>query len=337
MCEMQFYLKYVLCLEDKSGKKAELGNVFHKVMECLAKGKLKYQETGLVGGYDIGDEYIGEFIPEDIFDNRILSKLCKLSHQYYSSISEHVWTDKDLILVIGWVKQAVEYSHGSMDPRNSEVLFVEKYFDFEIDRPWAKYSFKIGDKLVEGNLALRGAVDLIMKIDDDTIEVLDYKTGKRLDWATGQEKTHEKLKKDPQLLLYFWALRQVLPNIKHFIFTIFYVNDGGAFTMSFDDESYKLAEKLIKDKFEYIKNLEKPALISDTNEKRQKNFRCKSLCHFAKNNHPGTEMSICEFFQNKIIEDGIEKVTHEHTNWKKFGQYQDGGGQKDVSNKQEKR
>jgi hypothetical protein len=43
------------------------------------------------------------------------------------------------------------------------------------------------------------------------IEVIDWKTGRRLDWATGEEKTYEKLCSDPQLLLYNYAISKLIP------------------------------------------------------------------------------------------------------------------------------
>lgn len=330
VCEHKTFLNYVLGLPDVSGKAADMGNIFHKVMECLAIGKLKHQETGEVGGWNIGDNYIGEYIPTDIFDNSNLNNLCQLSFDYYKSISKAQFTKGDLKKSIEWLYKAVELQNGMFDPRNREILAVENYFDFEIDKPWAAYDYKIGDKRIQGNLALKGTVDLILKVDDDHLEILDYKTGSRKDFATEEVKTYNKLQKDPQLLIYYYACRHIFPHIKYFDFTIYYVNDGGPFTMCFDDDSFELAERVIQKRFEEMRDNESPKLRSPTREQREnkKNFKCFYCCDYNKNKHPGTDLSICEFFQKEIETKGLEIVTAEHCDWDKLGKYQDGGGKK---------
>lgn len=330
LCQHKTFLNYVLGLPDVSGKAADMGNIFHKVMECLALGKLKHQQTGQVGGWNIGDDYIGEFIPENIYDNKILSKLTKMSFDYYASISKCSFTNADLTKSIKWANNAVDFQNGMFDPRKREVMAVEQYFDFEIPDQWARYDYTIGDKVISGNLSIKGTIDLILKVEDDHLEILDYKSGKREDFATGEEKTFEKLQVDPQLLIYFYACRKIFPNIKYFDFTIYYINHGGPFTMSFDDDSYVLAEKIIRKRFEEMKANNSPKLLCPTREQREnkKNFKCFHCCDYNKNKQPGTDLSICEFFQQEIKTYGIDKVTEDYCDWDKLGKYQDGGGRK---------
>ena len=71
-------------------------------------------------------------------------------------------------------------------------------------------------------------------MDDGVIEVIDWKTGRRLNWATGEEKTYEKLLEDPQLLLYNYAISKLFPEYEQAIMTIYYIRDGGPFSMCFD-------------------------------------------------------------------------------------------------------
>src|SRR5690606_34355557 len=60
-----------------------------------------------------------------------------------------------------------------------------------------------------------------------------HNTGRRLNWATGEEKTHEKLKDDPQLRIYHYAVSHLYPDIENIYITINFINDGGAFTICF--------------------------------------------------------------------------------------------------------
>ena len=85
---------------------------------------------------------------------------------------------------------------------------------------------------------MKGTIDLITKPSEDTLEIIDWKTGRRLDWATGQEKTQEKLETDPQLMIYFYAAKKLYPEIKNCIVTIFFINDGGPFSVSFNKMIY---------------------------------------------------------------------------------------------------
>ena len=327
ICEHKTFLTYFLGLKEDGNKKAELGNVMHKVCECLAAAKLKHQQTGKIGGFNVGDEYIGKIRPKNIFDDSMIDTLCKMSHDYHSSISIHDWTDEDCVMVREWLQKIITLQNGAFDPRKKQVAHVEKYFDFQIDQDWARYEYDVGGKKIEGQLALKGTVDLIMEVDSDHYEVLDYKSGKRLNWATGEEKTYDYLQTDPQLLIYYYACRKIFPDIKHFDFTIYYINHGGPFTMSFDDYHYHLAEELIKERFLEMKKNQYPKLLSKT----RSDFRCKYLCDFAKKNYPGTEISICEYFHNKVKESSADGVLANYADLSKIGEYGDGGGRKSES------
>jgi hypothetical protein len=161
---------------------------------------------------------------------------------------------------------------------------------------------------------------LITQVDDDTIEVVDWKTGKRLDWATGQEKTHEKLQKDPQLMIYHYAINHIFPQYKHVIFTIYFINDGGPFSVLFEPKDMIYTEDLLKNKFNYIKKTKKPRL--------NKTWMCNKLCHFGKTSFENTSivpiieyrdnqtckkdtmMTKCEQIKHDIELYGINEVTN---------------------------
>jgi RecB family exonuclease len=128
--------------------------------------------------------------------------------------------------------------------------------------------------VLSGNLALKGTIDLITRVDDNTLEVIDWKTGKRLDWATGQEKTQAKLQNDPQLMIYHYAISKLFPQYDHIIITIYFINDGGPFSILFDKKDLIRTEEMLRQKFEQIKKIKKPRL--------HKTWMCSKLCHFGK-------------------------------------------------------
>ena len=172
-------------------------------------------------------------------------------------------------------------------------------------------------------MAIKGTIDLITKVDDNTIEIIDWKTGRRLDWATGEEKTLAKLQNDPQLRIYHYAISQAYPNIEHIIFTINFINDGGAFSVCYDKTDLQKTEDMIRKKFEIIKNTTKPQL--------NKSWKCTKLCHFGKSTFENTHilpileyrngqlckidsfMTKCEQVKHQIELKGIDKVVDEYT------------------------
>ena len=108
--------------------------------------------------------------------------------------------------------------------------------------------------------------------------MVDWKTGRRLDWATGEEKTYEKLLVDPQLLLYNYAISKAFPEYEQSIMTIFYIKDGGPFSMCFDKSDQDKFLGMLKDTFQSIKANNKPKPLSS----KRNHWKCTKLCHFYK-------------------------------------------------------
>jgi hypothetical protein len=100
---------------------------------------------------------------------------------------------------------------GMFNPLNMTIVQPEQYFDFTIDEPWARYAYTLPDgRRLEGQLALKGTVDLIAEENPETLHYTDWKTGMRKDWATGKPKDWKKLRDDPQLRLYHYALSRLI-------------------------------------------------------------------------------------------------------------------------------
>jgi len=317
MCEQQYFLEYVLGYRSPSNKKADKGTIVHKILEILAGITLSKQNNQ--------KEYIDDiFGPVDI-DNYDLDKIIDGIYAYYTSqFRHHEWSIKDLKDCRLWVNKALTDHNCLFDPRLRHIVQPEQHFDIVIDKPWAEYRYDTKDGLIEGKLAIKGTIDLITKVNDSTLEVIDWKTGKRLDWATGQEKTLEKLYKDPQLKIYHYALSHLYPEYDHIIMSINFINDGGAFSMCFDKSDLWATEQLIRKKFEEIKKCKKPKL--------SKTWKCTKLCHFGKTtfeNHKiinptieyrddqvckkGSHMTMCEQIKHDIELNGIKSVVDNYT------------------------
>lgn len=316
MCEHQYFLEYVLGYRSPSNKKADKGTIFHKVMEILAYIKLTQQNNN--------KSFVDDIVGEVKVDKYNLNTLIEKVYNYYTSrFTHHEWDVKDYKDCHAWVHKALAYNEGMFDPRNSDILQPEQHFDIEIIKPWSKYKFDTPEGVLEGHLAIKGTIDLITKVNDNTIEIVDYKTGRRLDWATGQEKTLEKLQNDPQLRIYHYAISHLYPKIDHCMVSIYFVNDGGAFSVCFDKSDLAQTENMLRQKFEVIKNSQRPKL--------NKTWKCNKLCHFGKSTFENSNilpiveyrdgqvcgkdktMTKCEQVKHDIELKGMKNVVDEYT------------------------
>jgi ATP-dependent helicase/DNAse subunit B len=357
-CELQYYMTYVLGFSRDAGKKAELGTIVHKVLEILAIAKCEHDKTGekIITIKEPSGEYVidtevwlkphhhtfetAEAINKTRINKSKYKSECRLpaNHiqygkefldaitvrvfNYYKSKSKHEYENIDLVDVKNWVWMAVDFQNGIYDPRKRNIVAPEQSFDFEIKRKWSKYSYELDGKKIKGNLAIKGTIDLVTDIGDGVYEIVDWKTGQRLDWATGEVKDYDKLKKDPQLMLYYYAARHIFPEAKAIMLTIFFVRDGGPFTICFDDSTLLEVERHLEKQMKEIANSEKPQML----DPKQRDFRCQKLCDYYKTSMDGT--NTCLAVKNKIQLLGIGRATAELKNPNfEFGQYQAPGGE----------
>jgi len=318
MCPQAYYLTYVLGHQSPSGVAAEKGTIVHKVMECLASAKLAHQE----GHVDFTDDALGYFEVGDheyIYSDKFVDDLIESSYTYYTSKSPHKYTNRHLKECTKWSYEAITHCNAAFDPRNRNVVSPEGAFDFEIDEPWAKYDYNLPDGTnLSGNLSMKGTIDLITEVRPKVYEVIDWKTGRRLDWATGKEKNFKRLTTDPQLRIYHYALSKMYPDVDQFIMTIYFIKDGGPYTLAFTKDDLSDTMEMLKKRFEEIKASNRPRLI--------KSWKCTKFCHFGKTTHEsgdidpatGSPYTICEYVANKIRKKGInasiiEDISENHT------------------------
>jgi hypothetical protein len=195
------------------------------------------------------------------------------------------------------------------DPRNRDIVQSEQRFDIEIKKEWSKYDYEINGEKLKGHLAIKGTIDLITKVNDSTLEIIDWKTGRRLDWATGQEKTQEKLQNDPQLRMYHYAISHLYPEYDHIMVSINFINDGGVFSICYDKSDLPKTEMMLCNKFEKIKKSKKPIL--------SKTWKCSKLCHFGKTTFENTDiLPIIEYREHQTTPHGkmmtkCEQIKHD--------------------------
>ena len=316
MCPQQYLMEYVLGWRGKGGIKADKGTIVHKALEIMAVAK-KAKQDGLSS---FVDDILGE-VPSSGYD---LNDITERIYTYYSTaFSYHNWQPKDLKDCINWTWKAVKFNDGMFDPRKRNVVEAEPHFDFEVDEPWAKYEYNLNDEKINGTLSMKGTIDLVTKVDDGFYEIVDWKTGRRLDWATGEEKTFAKLTKDPQLRIYHYAASQLYPEADQIMITIYFINDGGPFSICFTKKDMPETKKMIRKKFEEIKSTRIPRL--------KRSWKCSKICHQGMSTFEGTDvhpmletrhgkvtpygqvMTKCEQVRYEIEKKGMDRIVSEYT------------------------
>lgn len=312
-CQMSYFITYNLGFNPPSGKRADIGTIVHKVMEMLARFKKEIQDNPKAKKIELLDDALGTVstTKSNFLKESIVSDLLDASFDYYTKRSSHNTfskKDKDECLAMCW--SALNYNDGQFDPRNRNIVAAEPHFDIPIEEDWAHYEFELpsGEK-IKGQLAIKGTIDLVTESADGVIEVIDWKTGRRLDWATGEEKTYEKLCSDPQLLLYNYAISKLFPEYKQSIMSIFFIKDGGPFSMCFDKEEHAKFLDMLKDKFEDIKKNNRPKPLSQSRD----SWKCTKLCHYYKNNWPDSDKNICQYVDDHIQLYGIDSTVKKCT------------------------
>lgn len=337
-CEQQYFLTYVLGLTSIANQKTDMGTITHKVLEILAMMKqaeqngLSYIEDDILGRYEFDKTWNAPqtMSPEQISeDNKarsaksiykydcfvtanhirygvpVVEHITKVVYDYYvAKLPHHKWMPANFKQCRQMVWIALDFKNGMFDPRKRNILSPERKFEFTIKEDWAI--------LANGEyLKVKGTVDLLTTIDENTIEIIDWKTGQRLDWAAKGTpiKDYKRLCKDTQLMLYYYAVKEMYPD-KDVILSIFFIRDGGPFSVCFDEDNIVQIKEKIKKTLKEIQNSKQPRMVSPT----QKDFRCDKLCHFFKTNWPGTNTNVCKYINEKIKKDGIDKVSEECRN-----------------------
>jgi hypothetical protein len=338
---MQYYLNYTLGIPRDGNKKADKGTIVHKVLEVLAKIKKEKQtnpEATSIVEEDLGKvEFPINWLEPYVLDEDKIIKINKTRvnknnyempcfleighirfgvelvehlidrvYEYYTVNSTHTWMPVDFKDCTNWTWMALDYKNGLFDPRRRSIVDAEPHFDFEVKHPWAEYYYELPDGTeVVGNLALKGTIDLVTEVKPGIIEIVDWKTGRRWDWGNDCPKDYPKLEEDPQLMLYYYAAKQLYPDAKHVTLSIFFVRAGGPFSMCFDDETIEKFEGMLKQRFDEIRTCKNPEMISSN----QSNFKCTKICSYYKHNWPGTDTNICKHIKNNLNTIGMEETT----------------------------
>ncbi len=248
-CSFKYWLEKRLELESPAGKAALQGTIVHQVFEWMGKLKLR-NKTYIDPLWLLDQAWIWHVkLNPKIGIRRTTSrgeaadfKKCRLSVE--------------------------DVCGGDFDPYTSKIIDIEKWFEFEM--PGKEWECKNRDNETQ-QFTSRGFIDLSREINEDTIEIVDWKTGKRQDFYTMKEHTFETLFNDIQVRLYHLAATILYPQYNNVMVTIYYTTDGGPITIP-------LTQADILSTIEYLWKLFQ-TVKSDTLLIRNRSWKCR-MCAF---------------------------------------------------------
>lgn len=295
-CEHAYFIGNNLKYRFPPGIAAQKGTAAHRALEILALLKLARQngESKIELKKEISIDAELPEIFSYIEENENLTKCfnAKEIEEYHKC--SHI---------------ALEMQNGYYDVRNREIIAPEKRVQIPIDKEW------VG----EDGLILSGIIDLVTKVDEDTYEIIDYKTGGQLkDFATGKEINYENLLNDIQLRMYHLAASEIYGPDKNYIVSIVFIKLEQSFSIAFTPADIPETLNMIKEKYTEIKECVEP--------KRNQSWKCTKFCDYGKHiaskiglkNEKqfasggiakiGDSMTICDLIHKEIREKGIEWV-----------------------------
>lgn len=236
-------------MESRAGKAALQGTIVHQVFEWMAKLK-KRDKTHIDT----------EWLLDQSWDMHI-----KLN----PSIEIRRVTSRGEAADFKKCRNSIDdVINGDYNPYESIVIDSERWFKLEMPgKEWQ--CIDENGKLTQ--FAPRGFIDLVREIDDDTIEIVDWKTGDRSDFYTRKKHTYETLMRDIQVRLYHFAATELYPQYKNVIVTFYYTSDGGPITIPLTQADILPTIEYLWKFFQTVKN--------DTLIMRNRSWQCK-MCSF---------------------------------------------------------
>jgi len=259
-CEWKWFLSYSLGIEDIAGGAALLGQVCHDVFETMSIASIEKKD-----------------LSSDDFD---IDKQWNLWLKFYKDknpeIFETIKADKIRKIKRG-VDDLITGKYNRYTPITEKTLCAEQYFKLEIKEERFRLPKEAAQSEDQQYFAIKGFIDRIDQIDDDTLEIIDYKTGSRSSFLSDDKtkKNSAMLREDIQPRMYHLAAKHLYPHIKHFIITFIYTTDGGPVSTIVSDEDLEEVKDIIYNKFQEVKNNEDPF--------RNESWKCR-FCHFSKQN-----------------------------------------------------
>jgi hypothetical protein len=280
MCQFKYYLSYGLFAPQKPSFAAELGSELHWIYEMYAQATLN--------GVD-----------EDGRTCEDLKKGWKslLQKRAFAGLESWSWCKHVLKVekscdtcpafkegTCGLVEKKVDSFDGCpwnawveaqnmvgrvISPTGPADIFVD---DKKIIATEDKFQIEF-DATDGTTVMLNGLIDIVLELDEDTMEIIDYKTGRF-------KMSYNAAEQDIQLRLYYLACRRKYPQYKNHMVTVMYLNEKiKTITPAFGEKTEEDLLAEISELYNSIKETKFPERIRDTPYGDRPSHICKYLCN----------------------------------------------------------
>lgn len=285
-CEFMYYLTYELGIQQKKKWATENGSFCHEIYEELANAVKEGRKPKIKRLWvrELVEAYRNERTIENKFGaEEKIPPLWTLSPKalerekrcdkcpYFSAgkcwvtgkkIEDFEGCPRDEFDMSVWLIERVLEDKGRLNPQNKKIIGVEDKFDLEI---------KIND---EHTIKMRGFLDVVSELDDETIEIEDYKTGKFT-------QNYRSCLEDPQFLIYYMAGRQMYPRYKWIFITPHWLQrkSGASPTLAFGPDDEARVRQMLIDRYLEIVHNDFPQRRCDrSNGFVNFDWLCKAFC-----------------------------------------------------------
>jgi len=299
MCEFKYYLDYHLGIPQAKKFAAEQGTFCHEIYEKLAQESkkgvkkpklLKGWVNLLLQAYRKDREVTNRFGAKEIIpalwtlSSKALEreKFCDTCSYFADGqcwvtgkdVTEFEGCPKDEFDDSAWLIEKVLNDESKLNPLNKKILEIE-------------YKFSLKIPTHAETITVNGVIDLVAKIDKESIEIEDYKTGRYI-------QSYSDCLQDIQLLIYNLAARELFPEYKYIFVTIHYLRRK-TLTFVFGPEDEEQTKQRIISRYFEIKNNTFPRRRCDKpNGFVNFDYVCKYMCN----------MKACQIEHEKMISHG---------------------------------
>jgi len=288
-CPFKYYLTYETDWQSPPNFGALQGTLVHEILEGLARPLCKNDQGNSKGDADQINKknwkkyLLSQYRKQQIwtYDKKAWTKKCdKCIWQKNASckilgmsVDEVATCPRRGVEDAAKLVKQVTQDKGDNSPFNRTILDVEKYFELEI-------------KDASDIILVKGYIDIVTEIDDDTIEVMDYKTGS---WT----QSYPECRKDPQFLIYHLAAKTIYSKYNNILIVPYYMRKI-PIVLAFDDRDDHKTIKALLYYWHKIKEDKCPLRRCDKNNGVNYDWKCNALC----------DPETCEKEYRKFLEKG---------------------------------
>lgn len=248
-------------MESRAGKAALQGSIVHRVVEIMAKLR-KRNKTDIdpMLLLDKAWDKLTTKSPE-IAIRRTTTRIDKETGGFKEAADF-----KKCRVALETISADTHYN-----PYNLKILDVEQWFALAM--PGEEWQCLDKDGQLH-QFTVRGFIDLVHEIDEETIEIVDWKTGIRKNLYTQEPIDEVVLTREVQSRLYHLVAYFLYPKYKNILITFYYTSSGGPVTIALSQDDVAMT---IASLHRFFTTISKDTLI-----RRNRWWTCK-MCSFSKN------------------------------------------------------